>query len=196
MHFMLQKEVVERMAAGPGSKVYGRLSVMLQAYCTVDAAVHRAAGRVPAGAEGRFGGRAAGAARGRATSAMRDPHGSRRSSAPHSANAARHCATRWMAWSTANDAGRGHPSRAARRAACGRGFRAPGQRRRRRRSPSVHAARLHWRHGQRLRTSTSTSPPATSTNNRSPNRIATSSPTPSTSATTATCRRSCSAGTG
>jgi 16S rRNA (adenine1518-N6/adenine1519-N6)-dimethyltransferase len=35
MHFMLQKEVVERMAAGPGTKVYGRLSVMLQAYCTV-----------------------------------------------------------------------------------------------------------------------------------------------------------------
>ena len=35
MHFMLQKEVVERLAAGPGSKVYGRLSVMLQAYCTV-----------------------------------------------------------------------------------------------------------------------------------------------------------------
>ncbi|WP_240096115.1 16S rRNA (adenine(1518)-N(6)/adenine(1519)-N(6))-dimethyltransferase RsmA [Thermomonas flagellata] len=35
MHFMLQKEVVERMAAGPGSKVYGRLSVMLQAYCAV-----------------------------------------------------------------------------------------------------------------------------------------------------------------
>ncbi|MEO6364793.1 MAG: 16S rRNA (adenine(1518)-N(6)/adenine(1519)-N(6))-dimethyltransferase RsmA [Luteimonas sp.] len=35
MHFMLQKEVVDRMAAGPGSKVYGRLSVMLQAYCDV-----------------------------------------------------------------------------------------------------------------------------------------------------------------
>lgn len=29
-HFMLQKEVVDRMAAEPGSKVYGRLSVMLQ----------------------------------------------------------------------------------------------------------------------------------------------------------------------
>ncbi len=29
-HFMLQKEVVARMAAGPGSKTYGRLSVMLQ----------------------------------------------------------------------------------------------------------------------------------------------------------------------
>ncbi len=37
MHFMLQKEVVERMAAGPGSKVYGRLSVMLQAWCEVTA---------------------------------------------------------------------------------------------------------------------------------------------------------------
>ena len=37
MHFMLQKEVVDRMAAGPGSKIYGRLSVMLQAYCTVTA---------------------------------------------------------------------------------------------------------------------------------------------------------------
>jgi 16S rRNA (adenine1518-N6/adenine1519-N6)-dimethyltransferase len=35
MHFMLQKEVVERMASAPGSKVYGRLSVMLQAYCRV-----------------------------------------------------------------------------------------------------------------------------------------------------------------
>lgn len=29
-HFMLQKEVVERMAASPGHKDYGRLSVMLQ----------------------------------------------------------------------------------------------------------------------------------------------------------------------
>lgn len=35
MHFMLQKEVVDRMAAGPGSKVYGRLSVMLQAFAKV-----------------------------------------------------------------------------------------------------------------------------------------------------------------
>ena len=37
MHFMLQKEVVDRMAAAPGSKVYGRLSVMLQAWCQVTA---------------------------------------------------------------------------------------------------------------------------------------------------------------
>jgi 16S rRNA (adenine1518-N6/adenine1519-N6)-dimethyltransferase len=29
-HFMLQKEVVDRMAAGPGGKDFGRLSVMLQ----------------------------------------------------------------------------------------------------------------------------------------------------------------------
>ncbi len=35
MVFMLQKEVVDRMGAAPGSKVYGRLSVMLQAYCQV-----------------------------------------------------------------------------------------------------------------------------------------------------------------
>lgn len=36
MHFMLQKEVVDRMAAVPGSKVYGRLSVMLQLVCKVE----------------------------------------------------------------------------------------------------------------------------------------------------------------
>jgi len=36
MHFMLQKEVVDRMAAPPGSKTYGRLSVMLQLRCTVE----------------------------------------------------------------------------------------------------------------------------------------------------------------
>jgi 16S rRNA (adenine1518-N6/adenine1519-N6)-dimethyltransferase len=35
MHFMLQKEVVDRMSAAPGSKTYGRLSVMLQARCRV-----------------------------------------------------------------------------------------------------------------------------------------------------------------
>ncbi|KGI77050.1 16S rRNA (adenine(1518)-N(6)/adenine(1519)-N(6))-dimethyltransferase RsmA [Oleiagrimonas soli] len=35
MHFMLQKEVVDRMAAAPGSKIYGRLSVMLQLVCEV-----------------------------------------------------------------------------------------------------------------------------------------------------------------
>lgn len=36
MHFMLQKEVVQRMAAEPNSKTYGRLTVMLQWYCDVD----------------------------------------------------------------------------------------------------------------------------------------------------------------
>lgn len=35
MHFMLQKEVVDRMVAPPGSKTYGRLSVALQARCQV-----------------------------------------------------------------------------------------------------------------------------------------------------------------
>lgn len=37
MHFMLQKEVVERMAAAPGSRTYGRLSVMTQFRCKVTA---------------------------------------------------------------------------------------------------------------------------------------------------------------
>ncbi len=35
MHFMLQREVVERLAAAPGRKAYGRLSVMTQYACTV-----------------------------------------------------------------------------------------------------------------------------------------------------------------
>ncbi|HSC47438.1 MAG TPA: 16S rRNA (adenine(1518)-N(6)/adenine(1519)-N(6))-dimethyltransferase RsmA [Gammaproteobacteria bacterium] len=36
MHFMLQKEVVRRMAAPPGGKEYGRLTVMLAARCQVE----------------------------------------------------------------------------------------------------------------------------------------------------------------
>ena len=36
MHFMLQKEVVNRLAAQPGNKDYGRLSVMMQYHCRVD----------------------------------------------------------------------------------------------------------------------------------------------------------------
>lgn len=36
MHFMLQKEVVERMAAPVNSADYGRLSVMIQYYCHVE----------------------------------------------------------------------------------------------------------------------------------------------------------------
>ena len=35
MHFMLQKEVVDRMAAVPGNRTYGRLSVMTQFRCNV-----------------------------------------------------------------------------------------------------------------------------------------------------------------
>ena len=37
MHFMLQKEVVDRMTAGPGSKAYGRLGIMLGCHLSVDA---------------------------------------------------------------------------------------------------------------------------------------------------------------
>ena len=35
-HVMLQKEVVERMAAQPGNKTYGRLTVSLAARCTIE----------------------------------------------------------------------------------------------------------------------------------------------------------------
>lgn len=40
MHFMLQKEVVERMAADPSQKAYGRLGIMVQYYCKVDNLFH------------------------------------------------------------------------------------------------------------------------------------------------------------
>jgi 16S rRNA (adenine1518-N6/adenine1519-N6)-dimethyltransferase len=36
MHFMLQKEVVERLAAAPGNKSYGRLGIMAQYFCQVE----------------------------------------------------------------------------------------------------------------------------------------------------------------
>ena len=40
MHFMLQKEVVDLLAAGPGSKTYGKLSVMAQYYCQIIPVLH------------------------------------------------------------------------------------------------------------------------------------------------------------
>jgi 16S rRNA (adenine1518-N6/adenine1519-N6)-dimethyltransferase len=45
MALMLQKEVAERLAAPPGGKIYGALSVLTQAVCEVDLAL-----RVPPGA--------------------------------------------------------------------------------------------------------------------------------------------------
>ena len=36
MHFMLQKEVVDRITAEPNTKAYGRLSVIMQYYCMAD----------------------------------------------------------------------------------------------------------------------------------------------------------------
>lgn len=36
LHFMLQKDVVDRMAANPGEEAYGRLSVMLQYRCRIE----------------------------------------------------------------------------------------------------------------------------------------------------------------
>ncbi len=53
MHFMLQKEVVDRMAAAPGGKTYGRLSVMLQLACRVEPLLRVAPGafRPPPGVD-------------------------------------------------------------------------------------------------------------------------------------------------
>jgi len=36
MHFMLQKEVVERLTASPGTKLYGRLSILVQYLCQAE----------------------------------------------------------------------------------------------------------------------------------------------------------------
>jgi len=36
MHFMLQNEVVNRLCALPGSKIYGKLSIMMQYYCRAE----------------------------------------------------------------------------------------------------------------------------------------------------------------
>ncbi len=36
MHFMLQREVAERLTARPGTKAYGRLSVIAQYHCAID----------------------------------------------------------------------------------------------------------------------------------------------------------------
>ncbi len=44
MHFMLQREVVARMAAAPATPDYGRLSVMVQAHCRVQPLFRVAAG--------------------------------------------------------------------------------------------------------------------------------------------------------
>jgi 16S rRNA (adenine1518-N6/adenine1519-N6)-dimethyltransferase len=45
MHFMLQKEVVDRIAANPNDEAYGRLSIMVQYHCKTIALFH-----VPPGA--------------------------------------------------------------------------------------------------------------------------------------------------
>ncbi|MGE5153100.1 MAG: 16S rRNA (adenine(1518)-N(6)/adenine(1519)-N(6))-dimethyltransferase RsmA [Bdellovibrio bacteriovorus] len=40
LHLMLQREVVERIVAEPGSKTYGRLSVMVQTWCQTQCLFH------------------------------------------------------------------------------------------------------------------------------------------------------------
>lgn len=44
LHLMLQREVVERIVAEPGSKTYGRLSVMVQTWCGAQRLFHIGSG--------------------------------------------------------------------------------------------------------------------------------------------------------
>ena len=44
MHLMLQKEVVDRMASPPGTRAYGRLSVMVQLDCEVERVIQVGSG--------------------------------------------------------------------------------------------------------------------------------------------------------
>ncbi len=56
LHLMLQREVVERMQAGPGGREYGRLSVMTQLRCRVEPlfTIGRGAFRPPPKVESAF----------------------------------------------------------------------------------------------------------------------------------------------
>ena len=36
MHFMLQKEIIDRLCAEPGNKIYGRITVILQYFCRIE----------------------------------------------------------------------------------------------------------------------------------------------------------------
>jgi len=63
MHFMLQKEVVERMTARPGTHDFGRLTVMLQYRFDMEALFRRATGCFRPAAQGQFRDRAHAAAR-------------------------------------------------------------------------------------------------------------------------------------
>ena len=47
MHFMLQKEVVDRLAAAPNSSAYGRLSIMVQRHCKIEPLFTVAPGAFP-----------------------------------------------------------------------------------------------------------------------------------------------------
>jgi hypothetical protein len=63
MHFMLQKEVVDRMVAPPGSKVYGRLTVMLSPWVKIERLFNVGPGAFSPPPQGLLGVREAGTAR-------------------------------------------------------------------------------------------------------------------------------------
>ena len=92
LHVMLQREVVARMTAAPGTADYGRLTVMLQAKFRIVAPVRRAARRLSAGAESRIRGRAARAACTMKSRRSPTPRCSRAWWRQRSRNGARRCA--------------------------------------------------------------------------------------------------------
>ena len=71
MHFMLQKEVVNRLVAGPSSKAYGRFTVMAQYYCQMIPVLEVPPTVLYASAESGFCGCASDAAREIAASGQR-----------------------------------------------------------------------------------------------------------------------------
>ena len=99
MHFMLQKEVVDRMVAAPGSQTYGRLTVMLAPWVHIGGCSTSGAGAFRAAAQGELGGRAHHAAAGAAHFDIGSAATLRtRRAGRFSLSGARHCATRSRDW--------------------------------------------------------------------------------------------------
>ena len=95
MHFMLQKEVVTRMAAPPGGKEYGRLTVMLAPWVRVEPLFDIGTGAFspPPRVVSTFFALRPHRERRRSTSVMARPTPAW--SRPRSGSVARRCATRW-----------------------------------------------------------------------------------------------------
>ena len=97
MHFMLQKEVVARMAAAPGSGDYGRLTVMLAPSVGGRVAVRHRCRRIQAAAASHVDVLRIASASRRRRSRSKIRQAMHASCWPHFRNDARPCAIRWRA---------------------------------------------------------------------------------------------------